>query len=64
MAYSRFESARQTSNPTRLSVSFGGSPVVSCFHVVPPSVDLNTPLVGPRKSPFSHGPCRAAHSAA
>jgi len=36
--------------------------VDSCFHVSPPSVDLNKPVPGPVNCPFSHGPWRAAQS--
>src|SRR5205814_984353 len=32
--------------------------------VVPPSVDLWTPLPGPVKTPFSQGPMRCSHNAA
>src|ERR1043166_502220 len=42
-----------------------GSPRVSGCHVVPPSVDLNSPLVDPTYAlPYSHGAWRADHSAA
>src|ERR1041384_2576681 len=41
-----------------------GSPLVSCRHVLPPSVDLKSPLFGPCHWPFSHGPCRPAHRSA
>ena len=42
-----------------------GSPPVSGCQVLPPSVDLNSPLPGPLKdSPISQGACRAAHSTA
>src|SRR5947207_539725 len=41
-----------------------GMPLVSGRHVVPPSVDLNIPPPGPLHALFSHGPCRASHSAA
>src|SRR3954466_7624307 len=41
-----------------------GRPLPICRHVVPPSVDLNTPLAGPLNDPFSHGPWRASHKTA
>src|SRR5215213_11818241 len=41
-----------------------GRPLVSLFHVVPPSVDLNKPLSGPFHAPFSQGPCLPAHKTA
>src|ERR1043166_3252242 len=41
-----------------------GSPRPISRHVVPPSTDLNRPLFGPEKAPFSHGPWRASHSTA
>src|SRR5919197_6042047 len=42
-----------------------GRPRVSGCHVSPPSVDLNNPLVAPVYALlYSHGACRAAHSAA
>src|ERR1019366_1102294 len=41
-----------------------GRPPVSRFQVVPPSVDLKRPLLGPENAPFSHGPCCACHSTA
>src|ERR1035437_5052355 len=33
-----------------------GRPLVSCFHVTPPSMLLKSPLFVPLKAPFSHGP--------
>src|SRR2546425_7698896 len=41
-----------------------GSPCLSCFHVVPPSVDLKIPPFVPLHAPFSHGPCRSSHNVA
>ena len=41
-----------------------GKPPVSGFQVVPPSVDLKRPLLGPEKTPFSQGPCLACQSTA
>ena len=57
--------ARDTAKPMRpRPCRVVGSPCVSCFQVVPPSVDLKSPLSGPCQAPFSHGPCRAAHRTA
>ena len=41
-----------------------GRPVVSGFHVVPPSVDLKIPPPVPAHTAFSHGPWRSSHSVA
>src|ERR1035437_268526 len=42
-------------------VTPSGSPFVSGFHVLPPSVDLKMPPLVPFHAPFSHGPCRVSH---
>ena len=41
-----------------------GRPSVSCFHVVPPSVDLKMPLPPPPKPPPSQNACCCCHSVA
>ena len=41
-----------------------GIPLVSGFHVAPPSLDLKRPPPGPVHDEFSHGPWRASHNAA
>src|ERR1700736_6566546 len=65
-AYIRFGALGAMAMPMRPRPSAGvGSPVVSGAHVVPPSVDLNSPLVGPLYALlYSHGPWRAAQSTA
>src|SRR5512135_3325627 len=45
-AYTRLGSATDTSMPMRPNPSLG-RPCVSCFQVLPPSVDLYSPLPGP-----------------
>src|ERR1700736_2986622 len=60
-AYMRLGSLGAIAMPMRPSPCAGvGRPPVSCCQVVPPSVDLKSPLFGPDHSPFSQGPCRAA----
>jgi hypothetical protein len=42
-----------------------GRPVLNCVQLVPPSLDLKTPLPGiSNEAPISHGAWRAAHSVA
>src|SRR3954469_14813815 len=57
-AYMRFPSlgAMPSPMPPNPPCAKVGSPLPMGFHVVPPSVDLNSPLFGPEKAPFSHGP--------
>src|SRR5579871_2317518 len=65
VAYNRFEFDGAMQNPIRDNpCSVVGSPFVNCFHVLPPSVDLNKPLSVPFHAPFSHGPCLPAHISA
>ncbi len=45
----------------RLDDARAGSPFVSGFHVVPPSVDLKMPPPVPPHAAFSHGPWRCSH---
>src|ERR1019366_8742740 len=55
--YSRFGSLGLTAIWMRAGPAPAiGRPLVSGFHVVPPSVLLKSPLVVPAKAPFSHGP--------
>src|SRR5919201_7016252 len=46
---------------TNPSGPVAGRPLVSGFHVDPPSVDLKMPPFVPFQAPFSHGPCRVSH---
>src|SRR6185503_13233264 len=62
--YSRRGSLGATARPMRPRPSANvGRPFMIGFHVVPPSVDLNSPLPGPCQTPFSHGACRDSHAA-
>src|SRR3954463_1521280 len=62
MAYTRFGSLRETAMPMRPSPSVG-RPSVSCFQVVPPSVDLYNPLPGPFDGGYTfHGGRRVCHN--
>src|ERR1019366_2987137 len=63
--YNRFGSLGLTAIWMRPSpCAVPGSPLVSCFHVTPPSVLLKSPLFVPLKAPFSHGPYWCDQSAA
>src|SRR6266702_4540892 len=60
VAYSRCGSLAAT--PTLICTRPGGNPFVSCFHVVPPSVDLNRPPPVPGYAfASSHGPSVSSH---
>src|ERR1700738_512487 len=60
VAYSRRGSLVATA--TSICTRFSGSPFLSCFHVVPPSVDLNSPPPVPAYwLPSSHGPSVSSH---
>ena len=48
----------------RFASSTGGSPSFAGFHVVPPSVDLNTPFAAAPKPPPSMKLCCCSHNAA
>src|SRR5437660_9459176 len=65
-AYTRFESLGATEKPMRPSPSFQvGRPSPTCFHVLPPSVDLKSPLPGPLyELPTVHGGRRADQTSA
>src|SRR5688572_14470463 len=64
VTYTRRGSLGATASPMRPSPSAKvGSPLMIAFQVLPPSVDLNSPLPGPCQTPFSHGPWRASHVA-
>jgi len=63
-AYSRLASLGAIARFAWVIAPLCGSPLVSCFHVVPPSVDLKIPPPVPRHCAFSHGPCRSSHKVA
>src|SRR5438132_11284140 len=46
--------------PSPPSVPAVGNPLVSGFHVLPPSIDLKMPPLVPLHAPFSHGPWRVS----
>src|SRR5688572_29465797 len=64
VTYSRRPSLGATARPMRPSPSANvGRPFMMDVHVVPPSVDLNSPLPGPCQTPVAHGAGRGSDGA-